>query len=124
MEWPDAQKEAARQLGYEQKWLLVCQLREKSTAQSKTAAEMIASLKEKFSLSQLEHLVISLTREPVAWMNDFVKNDGVKLLVAIMQENMSKDKSVTISLQFFFVILMKCIIGKRTKIFRRLHSVF
>lgn len=93
-EWPEAQKEAARQLGNEQKWILVCQLREKQASQSESPKEVIAKLQDSFSLSRIEHLVIYLTREPVTWAREFIKNDGVKLLVNIMNTLMEKEKYV------------------------------
>jgi hypothetical protein len=64
----------------------------KSQKTPKGAKSIISKLQTKFSLKELEHLVIALTREPLAWANDFIKNDGLKLLVQLVETAVGKEK--------------------------------
>jgi hypothetical protein len=91
---PQAQKEAMRNLPLESKWTLITQAMAKSQQAAKDAKSIIAKLQTKFSLKELEHLVISLTREPLAWANDFIKHDGIKLLVQLVETAVGKEKFV------------------------------
>lgn len=75
-----------RQLGNEQKWLLICQYndKKKDVESTRSPTAVIKLLRDSFSLAELEHLVIALTREPVSWASEFVKNEGVVLLLSIL----------------------------------------
>jgi hypothetical protein len=79
-----------RSLGNEQKWLLICQYndKKKDTESTRSPTAILKQLRDSYSLVELEHLVISLTREPVSWASEFIKHEGVAMLLSILTKQL------------------------------------
>lgn len=86
-------------LGYskDRKWLLICQnqARDKSTAASTSPKEFIAQLKEsKVKSTTIAHVASSLNGEPKAWVQTFLDEGGLAIIISLLNHRVDKETYV------------------------------
>ncbi|KAL6073930.1 Dishevelled associated activator of morphogenesis 2 [Balamuthia mandrillaris] len=84
----EAQKEAMRNMNNQDKWLLIVQNKEKIKQESKSDGSPKACIellkRGNLSVKELEELRVLLAGQPVKWIEEFLKLDGLQLLFDLL----------------------------------------
>jgi hypothetical protein len=90
MGYPEEIRKQMRAFTPDKKWMLVCQEQHRDKMKVSTPESVINKLKDNATRSDMEQLVIFLTKESVSWVLEFIERKGVELLGDILEKTLNK----------------------------------
>ncbi|ORX49374.1 hypothetical protein BCR36DRAFT_291981 [Piromyces finnis] len=122
-------REAIRNMSDEQKVLMISSQSSTSTSNSDRkeeddALKYIQKIKLTPTLEVIKHLSVLLRTKPIKWINDFVNNKGLSILLSNLNNIQTERSSyeANIEIEEIYIKCLKCIMNNKVGLLSIIHS--